>query len=1050
MFRFRNLVRGVWLVAVTGVLMGGWQVARAERIDEVMAAAESAKQRVQVERDALFGPSGSLQWLLQGISGPAGEPDTNPVIIREPITTLDTGTYVSLEKEAGAVQLDPSMQSFDIQTQGALRNVLSKGVDEGSAKSEGMNATCESQAGLAGVEIDGAIHNSGTIYAGADVHNAAVSQAAGAVFACSLSGQPAEGDAVAIQGSFINDGTVYAKAAGGLARPIGVYHLIAAETQGLGDAMVVSQIGNNGRIYTEADGSIAMPYGLMSFDQASASGGGNAAAVSQYANSGTIDVRASGAAGALGAFSIGMGTNNMAEAADGADALAASIVGNRGTMRVEAAGEASAAAFGIYTLNRSETEGGGNAQAINAVSNSGTIYIASNGAAAAAGPIVSQSLAGATGGGSAKAISMIDNSGILYAEGRAGEESDQSVGITAVLEAAVDGAGQAATMSIIDNSGAVYAANSGTASSACGIDADIETRAVNGGHVLAMNSVNNSGQLFARANGAFSEAYGIYSSLIADPGDQGDLQIQGDLSNSGTIDARATGDSAGAYGIYMAGDGSVANTGTITVDAAAGAGIAIESGSASIANSGYIYAYNGARSLEIGSAEMATTAQATLDGADFQLVFSGDPTADAYAAPILLHPGSTLDLAGVRLVAAPGEAVAWDTPYGVIENDAGTVTHAFGGLGLPNPNIAVTWAGSDNAAHAAVSFGYAPEKSAAAAAPVATRTAVAGADTLVRNRMSAMALSAFLHPGDAPERLLVADSGAIVSDAGTGYGHRASTVQRSIFFKPYFTKVDLPADGKMGFDTENFGFVAGYEGFVSPDLLLGLHGGLSKLDIDYTGTGYAANSEDVDLFSLGAHGAYSVDNWHVQASTTVYAARHDYYGMTGADLDLPEQDSYASYGSETALTAGYGLRFGAVGLMPEVGLAHDWMHGESHTTETASAEWQTHYGSYDEHVFKSILGVRATGSWAVGGGRIAPALGLRWEQALNDASIAVSQSLPGTNSIDVSQDVGDTSILTDVSLQISQKNVSVTLGYVHEYNDAYTADAGSITFRSAF
>ncbi|MFA7165258.1 MAG: hypothetical protein WC124_05350 [Desulfoplanes sp.] len=69
---------------------------------------------------------------------------------------------------------------------------------------------------------------------------------------------------------------------------------------------------------------------------------------------------------------------------------------------------------------------------------------------------------------------------------------------------------------------------------------------------------------------------------------------------------------------------------------------------------------------------------------------------------------------------------------------------------------------------------------------------------------------------------------------------------------------------------------------------------------------------------------------------------------------------------------------------------------------------------------------------------------------LSNNTITVSQSLPGTNNISVSEGVSDTSILTDVSLRFTRENTSMELALVHKYNDDYTATGGSITFSGAF
>lgn len=435
------------------------------------------------------------------------------------------------------------------------------------------------------------------------------------------------------------------------------------------------------------------------------------------------------------------------------------------------------------------------------------------------------------------------------------------------------------------------------------------------------------------------------------------------------------------------------------------------------------------------------------------MVFSGNPDEDAYAAPILVHSGDTLDLNGARLVASAGDNFRWNTDYTVIENNGGEIVHTFGGLvpGVENPNIEMDWSGSDNGENAAVSFDYNPVKSSAAAVPSATRHAAAGTLCLIRNRMSALTLASIRNPGIDISELRFADSGTMVSDAGYGFGGQSRNKDGALFVQPYLTRADQPSDGAMGYETGQIGFVAGYERSLSPSVWAGIHGGAGKMDLYFTGQGYSLNSEDIDIFSLGAHGSFSHENWHAQASSSVYTARHDYTGMTGLNLDIPEKDSYTTYGTDTAVTLGYGIDFGRMALLPEIGVSHSWIHGESHTTESVSGAWNTHYGSYDGHMFKSILGARFMGRWAHDGGlRVTPSAGLRWEEALGDSSIAVSQSLPGTNSIRVTDEIGDTSIVTDLSLLLAKENACVELSLVREDNDDYTAVGGSATFRLFF
>ena len=90
------------------------------------------------------------------------------------------------------------------------------------------------------------------------------------------------------------------------------------------------------------------------------------------------------------------------------------------------------------------------------------------------------------------------------------------------------------------------------------------------------------------------------------------------------------------------------------------------------------------------------------------------------------------------------------------------------------------------------------------------------------------------------------------------------------------------------------------------------------------------------------------------------------------------------------------------------------------------------------------------GNWAAGETKIIPTLGLRWEYALTDNEISVSQSLPGAGSVEVDDEVDQSSFIADASVVFVKGAASMELGATSLYNDDYTSYGGWMTLKWEF
>lgn len=297
---------------------------------------------------------------------------------------------------------------------------------------------------------------------------------------------------------------------------------------------------------------------------------------------------------------------------------------------------------------------------------------------------------------------------------------------------------------------------------------------------------------------------------------------------------------------------------------------------------------------------------------------------------------------------------------------------------------------------------------------------------------------------------MLADSGQTASDAGFLVARAADGSGNAAFIRPYLHTVNHPSDGDMGYDGSLLGIVAGYEWLASRELTMGLHAGLGVGSIDFKGTGYDANDEEQQVYSLGLHGAYNPGAWHFDGSATLYAANHEYEGLTGGGLTIEEEDDYTSYGAEAEAIGGYVFSSGRWAAMPYAGLGYSWINAPSHTSDADDSNWDTDYDSVDEHIVRSILGGQISGNWAAGETKIIPTLGLRWEYALTDNEISVSQSLPGAGSVEVDDEVDQSSFIADASVVFVKGAASMELGATSLYNDDYTSYGGWLTLKWEF
>jgi hypothetical protein len=800
----------------------------------------------------------------------------------------------------------------------------------------------------------------------------------------------------------------------------------------LADGMMVTSGGvfnilNNGDI-------IVSSYGNNNVSGGTAFGINTANIDGYVENNGLIDVTMQGD-GLASIFAMGIRHQS------GSDLDA---IRNTGTINVVAHGAISTQinAFGIQISNVTS--------ASNIIENTGTISVSSIGKSATIGGIYATGVNGGvyTGGDI-----------IVSAQGTSsGPTSTTAYGVAGFNGNAVNNGTISVSAVTLGEQSMTAGIYSGGSNSNINNNGDITVLSDSQGNSISVGilgftggTVENAGDIFVYSTGVDETlAIGIgakedtvntgtikvFAKTSADPLDAKANGIwvfgfTGDIVSSGDIVAGSTGTAAG---IDLEGTGSVTNTGTVKVagDTSEGLyGIFLRQGTFDIASSGTIQGYtatdvmdegtwtatNAFRTLRVGQDALSVPAAATLTSA-FQVVLDGDPSGPSFLAPIFVAEGSSLDLNSQDLIATPGANVFLNQSYQIIEND-GTVTGAFGGLVAGNPAITTAWSGGNNGENAEVTFDYQP-----AVPPAPAEVAVTMADTAT-DQLRQFAMSNALR--------------------GTAIAPEVPTV----IVRPWAGNLNRSKKDGVGYNAGMAGVLAGVETPMTGDLIVGGHLVAGGARVDYTGTGYSQNSEDQNMFGLGAHGRYTPGNWHVDGMLTAYMVNHDYSGRTGLNLEFGEDDEYESYGVEGSLIGGHKFRHSNIVAMPFAGLGYSWINTPGHETETATGTWQTKYGSLDQHNVRAIIGARVSAEYTAFDGTITPSLGLRYEQSLTDNDISIRQSLQGASE-NVKGEQADGSVIVDTGLSYGRGPLTLELGGSIEKNDDYDAQSGFIGLRWRF
>ncbi len=412
----------------------------------------------------------------------------------------------------------------------------------------------------------------------------------------------------------------------------------------------------------------------------------------------------------------------------------------------------------------------------------------------------------------------------------------------------------------------------------------------------------------------------------------------------------------------------------------------------------------------------------------YTVALDGDPN----DASIYIDENATLDLNDATLsVASVSGETLWDTPYPLFEVDPnGAVDGNFVDVEAYNPNTTVTYYDQNSVSSAddQVALSYTPGGSAALPSAAVEKQMITQAMDTVHTHMTSLLLYDVLSGPDSP---LLVNAGS--TEQSMVMGESAKGSESGFFVEPYYSKLERDAD-PMGYDARLWGFAAGYERRVE-NTLLALHAGYGRANVDFTGTGYSANSEDQDVVTAGISALTRWDEWTLRYGLTGFYGWHDYEGLTGAALDETETASSESYGTVATIMAGHIFRYGSHVFLPEAGVNWLWGHRQRYTTDASDPAWDTTYSAMNDHDLQAEAALRWLSSFMADDIQVLPSASIGVRHLLTNDETTVTQSVPGAVPVVVGSEQDRTALTLSGSVVLSKNKRALSLAYDGEYSE---------------
>ena len=519
-----------------------------------------------------------------------------------------------------------------------------------------------------------------------------------------------------------------------------------------------------------------------------------------------------------------------------------------------------------------------------------------------------------------------------------------------------------------------------------------------------------------------------------------------DFENEGTISVQASSGSGATleeWGVYVA-DADTAtfvNDGTISV-LGNGTGCAIcfaGVGAATLDSPGLLYTGTDVHALSVVGGSAVTLAGREGGTGTFTWAVAGDP--DEIARPIYVDGDSTLNLNGATFSAYLTPQTQFGSPYWLIEAEEGaTVLGSFGSLDIEfaNPDFGARLLGEG--AESRLLFSYVPRRAIGIVSPLA------GIET-VHQVMSGMMNYQKMEFGwrrqlaRASRPVQVASLRPYVGSISPAAMEQRQ--DRSTFYvRPLFGGTIDASD--LGYNATSWGFEAGYRYDVTERLSLGLFYDYGETSVDMTESGYQDNGEHQAWNAWGAFARYGAERFYGMLAVSMFNVDHEYQGLTGADLEVVEQDDYNSDVFDARIELGWAFDMGKWSLVPNLGFSWTNWQTDPHGTTATDTTWNRRFGEYDEDFTEVSLGVDLNRAWVGEESTVTFFAGLKLADMLSGDETSIAQWVPGmsTPRIELVEDVSDFSVIGNLGIMAQKDNLRLTIGVAERYNSDYTSFSG--------
>ncbi|MCG8567889.1 MAG: autotransporter outer membrane beta-barrel domain-containing protein [Desulfobacterales bacterium] len=329
-------------------------------------------------------------------------------------------------------------------------------------------------------------------------------------------------------------------------------------------------------------------------------------------------------------------------------------------------------------------------------------------------------------------------------------------------------------------------------------------------------------------------------------------------------------------------------------------------------------------------------------------------------------------------------------------------------------------------------FVYAPKTSVPLLSTQAQTELNGQGHQMVAGRMMASALSDTLTQ---PQLSFTSHQGveALMNSLGPDRGQMPLSRGKegtTVFAIPMALKSET--EGASGYDARSQGFLGGMTRSLSPDFHLGIHAGVSRLDVQYSGEGLDLRSEDIISYSGGLHGVYRHnEDWFFSGLASVFHARTDYRDLAADNRETASHDSLA-----LRLDSGLGYLHpvGDQYLFPELGLSTVWNRRRAFTTDNQSGPDVT-YGTMEETEVYARAGLTWFGHWKLDGGwQMVGHLGMGLTHTLSHGEL--SNTMTRANLVsEVRYRPDKTTLTAQAGLEFTRGEIGFNLGYSGEYAD---------------